>query len=205
LQYRPIVRSTNVEPPSTNVNREKYEKALLQYPQIQTGLRITDKQRNNAASTLQSAVRRKQSIMKHSQLVGEEKLRQLEAAKDKTIKDDAAFKLQAALKRKQQPTIKQMKALPQRIGAASKRLFTERVDSSYVPAKKDANGNILNPDKTVIWNKKTVGQPLAVSTRGQKLISKKKQTAAVEGWGHRHAYLDLAEKYKDIMTKGKKK
>ena len=32
LQYKPNVSSTNVEPPSTNVNREKYEKALLQYP-----------------------------------------------------------------------------------------------------------------------------------------------------------------------------
>jgi hypothetical protein len=167
------------------------------------------KQRNisNIGELTSKTLKRQKNInmMKIRQVVGEERLKQLEAAKDKKMKDEASDRIKAAIKRKQQPTIKQMKDLPQTLGAASKRLFTERINSSYVPAKKDANGNIMRPDKTVIWNKSTVGQPLAVSTRGKKLISKKRQTSAVEGWGHRNAYLDLAEQYKDIMTKGKKK
>jgi hypothetical protein len=37
------------------------------------------------------------------------------------------------------------------------------------------------------------------------LVSKKKNKAAVEGYENRLAYLDMADKYKGIMTKGKSK
>jgi len=60
---------------------------------------------------------------------------------------------------------------------------------------------ILN-DKTIIMNKNTVGQPLALNRRLE-LVSKKKQAAAREGYQNRLAFLDMAEKYKDIMKKGK--
>ena len=56
-------------------------------------------------------------------------------------------------------------------------------------------------NKSRILNPSTVGQPLVVSTRGQKLVSKKKQEAAKQGRENRLAYLDMAEKYKDIMKK----
>ncbi len=54
-------------------------------------------------------------------------------------------------------------------------------------------------------NKYTVGQRLAVSTRGPKLVSQKRQTAGLEGYGHRKAFKEKAKEYEDIMTKGKKK
>ena len=48
-----------------------------------------------------------------------------------------------------------------------------------------------------------MGQPLVVSKRS-KLVSKKRHDAAVAGYENRAAYLDMAEHYKTIMTKGKK-
>ena len=72
-------------------------------------------------------------------------------------------------------------------------MLTERVRSDYSPT--------IN--KTMIWNKKTVGQPLAVSKK-MKLVSRKKRDAAVEGYQNRLAYLDVAEKYGGIMNKKKK-
>ena len=80
-----------------------------------------------------------------------------------------------------------------KIGAASKRLMTERVSSYYTPKWK----------KTTIWNEKTVGQPLVVSKK-LKLVSKKKHDAAVEGYQNRLAFLETADRYKDVMTGGKK-
>jgi len=49
-----------------------------------------------------------------------------------------------------------------------------------------------------------MGQPLVVNKK-LKLVSKKKHDAGVFGYETRQDYLDLAEQYKDIMTKGKKK
>ena len=49
-----------------------------------------------------------------------------------------------------------------------------------------------------------MGQPLVVNKK-LKLVSKKKHDAGVFGYETRQDYLDLAEQYKDIMTKGQKK
>jgi hypothetical protein len=49
-----------------------------------------------------------------------------------------------------------------------------------------------------------VGQPLVVNKKLQ-LVSKKRHDAGVFGYETRQDYLDLAEKYKNVMTKGKKK
>ncbi len=53
-------------------------------------------------------------------------------------------------------------------------------------------------------NKFAEGQRLVVNKRKQ-LVSKKKHEAGVLGYETRQEYLDLAEQYKDVMTKGKKK
>ncbi len=58
--------------------------------------------------------------------------------------------------------------------------------------------------KAYITNKKTVGQPLVVNKKLQ-LVSKKRHDAGVFGYETRQDYLDLADKYKDVMTKGQKK
>jgi hypothetical protein len=55
-----------------------------------------------------------------------------------------------------------------------------------------------------ILNKFAVGQRLVVNKRKQ-LVSKKRHDAGVFGYETRQDYLDLAEQYKPIMTKGKKK
>ncbi len=150
-----------------------------------------------AARTIQGAIRNrtaKRDIMKQRQLVGEAELRQMEATKGQAIKDEAAKKLQATTKRiRPQNDLKQIRQAKEKIGAAAKSLLTEKVNSSYSPT--------IN--KTAIWNKNTVGQPLAVNKRF-KLVSKKRHDAAVAGYENRAAYLDMAEHYKTIMTKGKK-
>ncbi len=58
--------------------------------------------------------------------------------------------------------------------------------------------------KTAILNKPTVGQSLVVNKR-LKLVSKKKHEAGVFGYETRQDYLDLAQQYDSIMTKGQKK
>ena len=88
----------------------------------------------------------------------------------------------------------QRKQATQKIAAYSKRLMTERVDSTYSPT--------IN--KTAIWNKPTVGQPLVVNKQ-LKIVSKKKHDAAVTGYENRAAFLEMAKQYKPIMTKGQKK
>ena len=160
-----------------------------------------------AATTIQSAMRNKtakKNMMKQRQLVGEEQLkqmeetrRQIESAKaDKAKKEDIAAKqLQAVSKRiKAQSEVSKIKQAKDKIGAAAKRLLTEKVKSSYIPKAKT----------TMIWNKKTVGQPLVVNKKLQ-LVSKKRHDAGVFGYETRQDYLDLADKYKDVMTKGQKK
>ena len=157
-----------------------------------------------AAATLQSAVRRKTDMMKKRQLVDEEQLkqmeetrRQIESAKaDKAKKEDIAAKqLQAVSKRlKAQSEVSKIKQAKDKIGAAAKRLLTEKVKSAYIPKAKT----------TMIWNKNTVGQPLVVNKKLQ-LVSKKRHNAGVEGYETRQVYLDLAKQYKDVMTKGQKK
>lgn len=153
--------------------------------------------RNSSAITLQNAARNrtaKRAMMKQTQLVREAELKQMEAAKDKTIKDNAAAKLQGTIKRKTaQNDIAKIKKSVDKIGSSAKRLMTERANSYYSPKFK----------ATTIWNEKTVGQPLAVS-RTKKLVSKKKHDAAVEGYQNRLAFLDVADKYKDVMKGGKK-
>ena len=153
--------------------------------------------RNSSAITLQNAARNrtaKRAMMKQTQLVREAELKQMEAAKDKTIKDNAAAKLQGTIKRKTaQNDIAKIKQSVDKIGSSAKRLMTERANSYYSPKFK----------ATTIWNEKTVGQPLAVS-RTKKLVSKKKHDAAVEGYQNRLAFLDVADKYKDVMKGGKK-
>ena len=89
--------------------------------------------------------------------------------------------------------LKEVKKAKEKIGAVAKRLLTERVSSTYSPAV----------NRTAIWNKNTIGQPLVVNKR-LKLVSKKKHVAAVAGYENRQAFLDLADHYKDIMKKGKK-
>ena len=75
-----------------------------------------------------------------------------------------------------------------------KALFTEKANFFKAP-------KILG-NKTIITNKKTVGQPLALN-RQLEFVSKKKQAAAREGYQNRQAFLEMADKYKDIMKKGK--
>jgi hypothetical protein len=160
-----------------------------------------------AATTLQNTIRNrnaKRDMMQQRQLVGkaqlkqmEENQRQMQAAKaDKAKKEDIAAKqLQAISKRiKAQSDVSKIKQAKDKIGAATKRLLTERVDSFYGP----------KTGKSYIINKKTMGQPLVVNKK-LKLVSKKKHDAGVFGYETRQDYLDLAEQYKDIMTKGQKK
>ena len=118
----------------------------------------------------------------------------MEAAKGQAIKDEAAKKLQATTKRiRPQNDLKQIRQAKEKIGAAAKSLLTEKVNSSYSPT--------IN--KTAIWNKNTVGQPLTVNKRF-KLVSKKRHDAAVFGHETRQDFLHLAKEYSGIMTKGKK-
>ncbi len=58
--------------------------------------------------------------------------------------------------------------------------------------------------RTRITNKDKVGQQLVVNKRKQ-LVSKKKHDAGVFGHGTRQEFLDLAQNYKSVMTKGQKK
>ena len=154
--------------------------------------------KQNAATTLQNAIRTrtaKRDMMKQRQLVGEEQLRQMEAVKDKAIKDDAAKKLQASIKRvKPQNNLNQIKQAKEKIGAVTKRLLTDKVNSIYIPKIK----------KTAILNKFAVGQRLVVNKRKQ-LVSKKRHDAGVFGYETRQDFLDLAQNYKSVMTKGQKK
>jgi hypothetical protein len=157
-----------------------------------------------ATATLQNAMRRKTDMMKKRQLVDEAKLkgmeethRQIEAAKTDTLKkmDVAATQLQATTKRvAAQNNIAKIKKAKDWVGAAVKRLLTERVDPHYINQIK----------KTVIMNKPTVGQRLVVNKK-LKLVSKKRHDAGVFGYETRQDFLDLAQTYKPIMTKGQKK
>ena len=157
-----------------------------------------------AAATLQSAVRRKTDMMKKRQLVDEEQLkqmeetrRQIESAKaDKAKREDIAAKqLQAVSKRiKAQSDISKIKKAKDKIGATAKRLLTEKVKSFYGPMAR----------KAYITNKDTVGQRLVVNKQ-KKLVSKKRHDAGVFGYETRQDFLDLANKYSTIMTKGQNK
>ena len=151
-----------------------------------------------AATTLQSAIRKRRAnqnyTMRQNQVIAEAELKQMEAAKDKAIKDDAAKKLQASIKRvKPQNNLNQIKQAKAKIGAVSKSLLTEKVDTLYGDSK-----------RAYITNKNTVGQRLVVNKR-LKLVSKAKHDAGVFGYETRQDYLDLAQRYKPTMTKGQKK
>ncbi len=149
--------------------------------------KIIRKQQTTAAATLQSEVRRKTDMMKKRQLVDEEQLkqmeetrRQIESAKaDKANREDIAAKqLQAVSKRiKAQSEVSKIKQAKDKIGAAAKRLLTERVDPHYINQIK----------KTVIMNKPTVGQRLVVNKK-LKLVSKKRHDAGIFGWETRQDF-----------------
>ncbi len=63
-------------------------------------------------------------MMKQRQLVGEAELKQMEAAKDKAIKDDAAKKLQASIKRyKPQNNLNQIKQAKEPMALSEVRNF----------------------------------------------------------------------------------
>jgi hypothetical protein len=180
---------------SDNVSRNVVKKSMNN---------IIKKQQTAAAARLQSAMRRKTDMMKKRQLVDEEQLKQMEetqrqiqAAKaDKEKKEDIAAKqLQAVSKRiKAQSDVSKIKQAKDKIGAVSKRLLTEQVRSFYGPTTQ----------RSYITNKNTAGQPLVVDKK-LRLVSKKRHDAGVFGYETRQDYLDLAEKYKDVMTKGQKK
>jgi hypothetical protein len=161
---------------------------------------------DKAAVKLQNAIRNrnaKRDMMKQRQLVGEEQLKQMEetqrqiaAAKADTAKkeDIAAKQLQAVSKRiKAQNDVSKIYQAKGKIGAAAKRLLTEKVDPHYINKIK----------KTVIMNKPTAGQRLVVNKK-LKLVSKKRHDAGVFGYETRQDFLDLAQQYKPIMTGGKK-
>ena len=176
-----------------------FQVQLTAPPQLGLNIDLQNKKLDNvAATTLQSAIRNrtaKRAMMKQRQLVGEAELKQMEAAKDKAIKDDAAKKLQASIKRvKPQNNLNQIKQAKEKIGAVTKRLLTDKVNSIYIPKIK----------KTAILNKFAVGQRLVVNKRKQ-LVSKKRHDAGVFGYETRQDFLDLAQNYKSVMTKGQKK
>ncbi len=142
-------------------------------------------------------------IMKKRQKEDEIKLKEMEATKKKEIDNNAASKLQAAIKRNQTQAFKKTKESVDIIGSKTKALLTRKIDAApyyKLPANKSIDNRGYIP-KTSIRNKFSVGEPLVVNKR-QQLVSKKKNKAAVEGYQNRLAYLDMATKYKDIM-KGK--
>lgn len=199
---KPVIISTEPPRPSTKPMIDFISDRVSKNVVKNSLDKIVKKQQTAAAATLQSAMRRKTDMMKKRQFVDEAKLqameetqRQIEAAKADTAKkmEIAASQLQARTKRVvAQSNIAKINKAKDTIGAAAKRLLTERATSTYSPT--------IN--KTVIWNKNTVGQPLAVSKRS-KLVSKKRHNAAVFGYETRQDFLDLAKQYSGIMTKGK--
>jgi hypothetical protein len=159
--------------------------------------------------------RESQQAMKKRQKEDEIKLKEMEEAKTKQIKDDAAAKVQAAIKRKNTTSIKKIKESFDILSSKTKALLTTKVDAPpfykiKVPKREYNNSGIKNDyhdkrgfiTRTTIRNKFVVGDPLVVNKR-QQLVSKKKSSAAVEGYENRLAYLDMADKYKGVMTKGK--
>jgi hypothetical protein len=143
----------------------------------------------NAAAARTRRINEK--TMKARQLVDDIKVKQLQAVKNDVIKKDAAEKIQKAIRRKNaQNDITKIKQAKEKIQGNVKALLTEKAKIMHLPKH----------DKTIILNKKTVGQPLAVSKKLQ-LVSKKKQSAAKEGYVNRLAFLDMAKQYKGIMKK----
>jgi len=152
---------------------------------------------------LQKDLESKQA-MKNRQKEDALKLKEMESAKKKQIDNDAASKLQAVMKRKQTPSMNKIKESVDVIGSKTKALLTRKIDPApfyRYPANKSIDTRGFIP-KTSIRNIFSVGEPLVVSKK-LKLVSKKKNKAAVEGYQNRLAYLDMADKYKSIMTKGK--
>jgi hypothetical protein len=165
---------------------------------LQTGTQQTYKNLIKSGDIEKAAKERTMRInvktMKARQLADDVLVKQLEAIKQNAIEKDAAIKLQKAVKRKiAEGNISKIRQAKDKIAGNTKALLTEKADFLY--------SSKIN--KAMILNKNTVGQPLALN-RQLKLVSKKKQSAAKEGYVNRLAYLDMADKYKDIMKKGKK-
>jgi hypothetical protein len=202
--FKSLPKRVDVEAQGFDVNRRNDMLTKSLESDVNMNKLLQKSNQTAAAATLQSAVRRKTDMMKKRQLVGEEQLKQMEetqrqiqAAKaDKAKKEDIAAKqLQAISKRiKAQSDVSKIKQAKDKIGAAAKRLLTERVDPHFINEIK----------KTVIMNKNTAGQRLVVNKK-LKLVSKKRHDAGVFGYETRQDYLDLAQQYKPIMTKGQKK
>ena len=86
-----------------------------------------------------------------------------------------------------QEEIKKVKSAKNTISRFTKALLTEK------PKRDEETGDLIY--------KSTIGQSLRVATRGKKLVSQKKPTAAKEGYENRKAYLQKAKEYEDIMPK----
>ena len=183
---------------SEQVSAANTIKAATSRKVAQNDLSSLKQELGNAATTLQNFRRNttaKREMMKQRKTVDDAKLKQMQADKQRQIEQASASTLQSAVKRQAaQGKIKDIKLSKDKIEAFTKRLLTERVRSDYSPT--------IN--KTMIWNKNTVGQKLAYSDRSKTLVSKKKRDAAVQGYQNRLAYLDVADKYGGIMNKKKK-
>ena len=128
--------------------------------------------------------RESQQAMKKRQKEDEIKLKEMEEAKTKQIKDDAAAKVQAAIKRKNTTSIKKIKESFDILSSKTKALLTTKVDAAEhfklkVPKRPFNNSGIKNEyhdkrgfiPKTTILNKYSVGNPLVVRDK----TTKKKQ------------------------------
>ena len=135
------------------------------------------------------------ALLKQRQLVDEEQLKQAQLAKDKEIKDDAAKKLQATIKRQEpQKKFVKVKEAKNIIAGFTKALLTEK------PKRDENTGNLIF--------KPTTGQKLRVATRGKNLVSQKRQEAGIKSFKTKKEkeeinkeYLSLVQKYKPIMKK----
>ena len=192
-KLKPLIKVSDLPQKTFNVLSESIKKVKnekLTKPLIN----ISDLP-NQAYDVLSEASKPKQlysAQMVSRQLMEEENLRKLQLEKDNALKEDAAIKLQSKIKRlKPQNDLNQIKQAKEVIGGRAKALLTGKADFLYSPKLK----------KSMIIDKSIVGKPLAVATRGKKLVSKKKQGAAIEGAAIRKDFLDLQRTYKPIMKK----
>ena len=164
---------------------------------LQTGKQQTYKDLIKSGDIERAAAERTMRInektMKARQLVNDVQVQELQKIKKDEIKKNAAVKIQKTWKGKlAKENISKIRKAKDKIAGNVKALFTEKANFFKAP-------KILG-NKTIITNKKTVGQPLALN-RQLEFVSKKKQAAAKEGYQNRQAFLEMADKYKDIMKK----
>ena len=186
-----------------------YEAAIAKHPKkILYDSMVKSGDIQNAAAARTRRINEK--TIKARQLVNDVKVKQLEAVKNDAINNEAAIILQSSIRRQNAKKDKniinlRMADAGDKIGKIKTEKATERIKANVkrlLTRKPDFHYN-KEIKKAFILNKNVVGEPLAVS-KNLKLVSKKKQKAAKEGYENRLAFLDMAEKYKDIMIKGKK-